>query len=197
MNAAQMVDQCEQRFGDTANTIVTAAEWLDYLNAAYRAFLRATKWPPLVTDTTSAVGANARTVDIPSAALQGGVTDVLISGRPLDPLPDLPPRVMRHWSDRPSTPLYWRAEGKRIRLLPAWSAGGTLTIAYLAAPTPLVAGDSPTSPVIPETYHDALVSGALARAWRDDANPELAAVYQAEFDTLAAAAATLAPDAPE
>lgn len=190
MNAAQLVNLCEERFGDTGNAIHTEAEWLSYLNAAYRDFLRATKWPNLVTETTATIAAGTRSVALPSAAQQGGVVSVFVDGDPLEPQPpDLPIRNIRHWTDRPTIPVYWQIRGGRIVVLPAWSAGGTLTIAYLQAPTALVAGGSPSTPVIPETYHDALVSGALARAYRDDGNPELAAAYQEEFDRAATGAA--------
>lgn len=189
MNGATLVDACEQRFGDTGNAIVTAAEWLDHVNAAYRAFLRLSKWPNLVAETTATIAANGRSVALPSDALQGGVLDVLVSGTPLEKQPpDLPIRNIRHWTDRPTIPVYYEIRGSRVVVLPAWAVGGTLTIAYLTAPVALVAGGSPTTPVIPETYHDAIVSGALARAYLDDGNPELASHYQAEFDAMVAAA---------
>lgn len=197
MNAAQLVDRAEQRYGDTTNSVVSAATWLDHINAAYRAFLRQAKWPTLVAETTAAIPANGRSVALPAAALQGGVIDVLVSGNPLEPQPpDLPLRNIRHWTDRPTSPLYYRVHGSRVFVLPAWSAGGTLTIAYLTAPTPLVAGGSPTTPIIPETYHDALVAGALALAYRDDDDAELAAHYQAEFDAMVLAARNAAPAPP-
>lgn len=189
MNGAQLVDRCEERFGDTENAIVTAAEWLSYVNAAYRRFLRQSKWPNLVQETTATIGAGGRSVALPSAALQGGVLDVLVAGTPLEKQPqDLTIRNIRHWSARATIPVYYEVRGQRVVVLPAWSAGGTLTIAYLTAPTALVGGGAPTSPVIPETYHDALISGALAQAYLDDGNPELAAQYLAEFDAMVQAA---------
>lgn len=189
MNGAQLVDRAEQRFGDTGNAVITATEWLDYINASYRAFLRQSKWASLVAETTATIAAGGRTVALPSTALQGGVLDVLVNGMPLEKQPpDLPIRNIRHWTDRPAIPIYYEVRGLRVSVLPAWSAGGQVTIAYLTAPTALVAGGAPTSPVIPETYHDALVSGALAMAYRDDGNPELAVHYQSEFDAMVAAA---------
>lgn len=182
MNGQAMIDRCEERFGDTGNAIVTANEWLAYINSAYRTFLRASKWPNLVAETTASIPANGRTVALPSAALQGGVVSVFTTGPPVIPLekqpPDLPIRNIRHWTDRPTIPVYYELRGSRISVLPAWTAGGSLTIAYLTAPTALTTS---TSPVIPETYHDALVSGALAQAYRDDGNAELATHYEGEF----------------
>lgn len=180
MNGQQLVDRCEERFGDTGNAIVSATEWLSYINAAYRDFLRRSKWPSLVQETTAAIAAGERSVALPSAALQGGVVAAFINGDPLERQPaDLPIRNIHHWTDRATVPIYWQVRGSRLVVLPAWSAGGNVTIAYLTAPTALT---TVTSPVIPETYHDALVSGALAQAYRDDGNQELAEAYQAEFD---------------
>lgn len=184
-----MVDRCEERFGDTTNTLITENEWLAYLNAAYRAFIRMTKWPNLVSETTAAIPAGGRTVALPSTALQGGVIDVFLTGPPVTPLEaqpeDLSIRNIRHWTDRATKPMYYQVRGSRISVLPAWSAGGSLTIAYLAAPTALTLVGSP---VIPETYHDALVAGALARAYRDDGNAEVAAGYDQEFNDMVSAA---------
>lgn len=186
-----MIDRCEERFGDTGNAVISATEWLAYVNAAYRAFLRTAKWPNLQAEVTATIAANGHSVAIPAAALQGGILDVFLTGgaegaRPLEPQPaDLPQRNIRHWRARPTSPLYFQQRGGRISVLPAWLAGGTLTLSYLTAPTALAVG---TSPVIPETYHDALISGALAQAYRDDGNPELASAYQAEFDAAAQAA---------
>ena len=180
MNGQQLVDRCEERFGDTGNAIVSATEWLSYVNAAYRDFLRRSKWPNLVQETNAVIAANQRSVALPAAALQGGVVGAFVNGMPLERQPaDLPIRNIRHWTDRPTIPIYWQVRGSRLVVLPAWSAGGTVVLAYLTAPAALT---TLTSPVIPETYHDALVSGALAQAYRDDGNAELAEQYQAEFD---------------
>lgn len=189
MDAQALVNLCEERFGDTGNALHTDDEWLAYLNAAYREFLRATKWPNLVDETTATIPAKGRSVALPAVAQQGGVVSVFVDGMPLEPQPeDLPIRNIRHWTDRPTIPVYWQIRGSRIVVLPAWDAGGTLTIAYLKAPTALTLTPAPNDPVIPETYHDALVSGALARAYRDDGNPELASAYQDEFDRAATGA---------
>lgn len=186
MNGQQLVDRCEQRFGDTGNAIVTETEWLSYVNAAYRAFIRISKWPNLIQETTAVIAANGRSVALPSVALQGGVISVLVNGNPLERQPaDLPIRNIRHWQDRPTVPIYYDLRGSRVVVLPAWAAGGTLTLAYLTAPTAIGLA---TTPVIPETYHDALVAGALAQAYLDDGNQELAARYDAEFQTMAQAA---------
>lgn len=181
-----MIDRAQERFGDTGAIIVTENEWLAYINAAYRQFVRQSKWPNLITETTAVIAANGRTVALPAAALQGGVADVFINGMPLEQQPaELPIRRIMHFQNRPTTPIYYQVRGTRISVLPAWAAGGTLTIAYFQAPTALT---TVSSPVIPETYHDAIIAGALAQAFRDDENKEQAEQYQAEFDTAVAAA---------
>jgi hypothetical protein len=187
MTGQTMIDRCEVRFRDTSNAIVAETSWLAYLNAAYRQFLRQSKWPAMVTETTAVIAANGRSVDLSDTAVQGGIVSVLLaSGYPLEKQPaDLDIKLINHWTTRPTSPLYYELRGGRISVLPAWAAGGTLTVGYLAAPTALAVG---TSPIFPETYHDALIAGALAQAYRDDGNAELAAQYQAEFDAMAAAA---------
>lgn len=182
-----MIDRAEERFRDTANVIVSATEWLAHINAAYRAFLRAAKWPALIAETTATVAANGRSVALPSVALQGGVVSVLLpSGVPLEPQPaDLSIKNIRYWTDRATTPLWYEIRGSRVAVLPAWSAGGSLTVAYLAAPTALT---TVSSPVIPETYHDALIAGALALAYLDDGNADAAERYNGEFDRFVSSA---------
>ena len=158
-----------------------STEWLAHLNAAYRSFLRLAKWPNLTAETTAVIAANGRSVALPTAVLQGGLLDVFMpGGLPLEPQPaDLPLRNIRHWTSRPTVPLYYQQRGGRLSVLPAWGAGGTLTLSYFTAPTALTTS---TSPIIPETYHDALVSGAVAMAYVDDGNLEVAGAYQAALD---------------
>lgn len=194
MTGQELIDRCEERFGDTTNAVIPAVEWLSYVNAAYRAFIRAVKWRSLVTETTAAIAANGRSVALPAAALNGEVVDVLVNGIPLEPQPPgLPERQVAHWSDHPTVPMYFEIRGSRVSVLPAWAAGGNLTIAYLAAPTALT---TVSSPVTPTTYDDALIAGALAQAYRDDGNSDLGNFYQAEFDRIAAAASQGTVNAP-
>jgi len=121
--------------------------------------------------------------------VQGGVTAVFDpAGIPLSPMPaDMPWKTRRFLLDQPSTPVFWEQLGDRISVLPAWSAGGSLTVQYLTSPTPLTASDTP---IIPEVYQDALVAGSLARAYRDDEQMELAREYDMEFDAYIKAAMT-------
>ena len=180
-----MIDACELRFGDTSNAVRTEAEWLAYINAAYREFIRTAKWPALLTETTLNFTGGNPTATIPSAALQGGLVDVFLStGGPLEPVPaDLAPNMRRFLHDQESaSPVYWERRGARLNVLPTPAGNITLTLSYIAAVSALAVG---TSPVIPETYHSALIAGALARAHADDDNPQLAEVFQAEFSRLA------------
>lgn len=185
MTGAEMVTRCETRFGDTSNDVYSEAEWLAYINEAYRLFLRRAKFRSLTAEATLAIAADGRTATLDSASLQGGVIDVLLNGDPLDPQPPLSARQIRHMTDRATIPMFYEVRGKRLSVLPAWSAGGNVTVVYLTAPTAIASG---TSPVIPETYHDALVAGALALAFRDDENAEMAGALEQEFAGFIASA---------
>jgi hypothetical protein len=195
MTGAELVDLCEARFGDTANSVYSATEWLAYVNAAYREFVRVAKWPSLLAETTAVIAAGGRSVALPSAALQGGVVAVFTSaGDPLEKQPaDLPNRTVRHLTDRDTKPVFYDIQGGRLVILPGSSAGETLTLSYLIAPTALT---TLTSPVIPATYDDTLVAGALSRAYRDDGNADAAKQYTEEFMAMATTAATESKDAP-
>lgn len=181
MNGQALVDLAKSRFSDTGGAIHSDTEWLSYVNAAYRDFVMATRWPALVTEVAATIAANGSSVTIPAAALDAGVVGVFRStGEALVPVPaDLPAKRRRFYVDSPSVPIYWEQVGKRIVVVPASLGGETLSVAYVDAITAL---DLATSPVIPENYHDALVAGALARAYRDDGNPQLAETYDAEVD---------------
>lgn len=181
MLASAIRDICKSRFSDPTGIVRSDTEWLTYINASYRLFCRSARWPALVTNASVAIGVSGRTATLSASAVQGGVTAVFDpSGIPLSPVPgDMPWKTRRFLLDQPSTPVFWEQLGDRISVLPAWSAGGTLTVQFLTSPTALTAGDTP---IIPEVYQDALVAGSLARAYRDDGQTELAREYDMEFD---------------
>ncbi len=187
MLASDIRTICKNRFSDPSNVVRSDQEWLDYINAAYREFVRASRWPALVTSAAVTIAANGRTGTLAAPAQQGGVTTVLNpAGMPLEPMPgDMDWKMRRFLTDQPSSPVFWEQLGDKIAILPAWLAGGNLTVQYLVAPTALTAG---STPVIPETHQDALVAGALARAYRDDGQGELAREYDMEFDRYVKAA---------
>lgn len=188
MIASAIRDICENRFSDTANTIRTEAEWLEHINAAYRLFVQATRWPSLTASSSVTVLASTRSIAVSAPALQGGIVGVFVTatGKPLEAVPsDLPWRTRQFMLDQPSTPMWFEMQGDRLMVLPAPAANTALTVLYMGAPTALAAGETPA---IPETYHDALVAGALARAYRDDDAGELAALYDGEFERYVAAA---------
>lgn len=185
MNAGAIRDICERRFSDTTNAVRTDAEWLDNINAAYREFVQATRWPSLVATASVTVLAGTRSIAAGATATQGGIVAVFDGTTPLDPQPaDLPAKQVRFMVDQPSVPLWYRLDGNNVTVLPAPAANRVLTLHYMQAPVALTAADTPA---IPETYHDALVAGALARAYRDDGSIELAQAYDAEFDRYVAA----------
>lgn len=182
-----MLSRVKNRFSDTSNAIRSDTEWYDYLNASYRAFVRRAKWPSLIASVAVAIPAGKRSVVLPTVAIQGGVQAVFdATDIPLDRQPgDLPWKRVRYMADVPSKPVWWEQRGDRITVLPAPAAATSVTVLYLTAPAPIVAA---TTPVIPETYHDAIVAGAVARAYRDDDQPEIASQYDGEFDMYVAMA---------
>lgn len=180
MDAAAIRDVCEQRFSDISNIVRSEAEWLSYINAAYREFVQTTRWPSLTADAVVTVLGGTRSIALSTAALQGGVIGVFAGTKPLAPQPaDVPWRRVQFMVDQPSTPVWYQQVGNRLTVLPAPVANQDITVVHMTAPAALVAA---TVPSIPETYHDALVAGALARAYRDDGNVELAKEYDAEFE---------------
>lgn len=187
MTRDQLVDRCEARFRDTANTVITASEWADYVNDAYLEVAAARPdWPFLETRNEALVVAQGTgSVALPADGWRVQAVYNKTDEWPLVPIPGQ--SDYRRWYPDPESNLgsaqYYRMRANNIEVYPWVSAATTLHVDLLIPPTALGAADEP---VFPEQYHRILVYGALALAYEDEEADSLHRRAQARYDRLLA-----------
>jgi hypothetical protein len=182
MLASAIVDRCEARYGDPTNQIVSAAEWLEHVNEVYMETVMADpNWPFLEDRDTSLTVTSSGEVSLPADVWR--VTGVYNATDkiPLAPIPGQ--AQFRHYFPDPANglgiPLYYRLRSNTLEVYPRPATTTSLELDVLVPPAALTSGDEP---VFPEEYHRILIVGALAKAYEDDENLEMAAHYQGRFD---------------
>lgn len=190
MTLVQLRNRAQQRFRDVGGLLVGDSTWTDHINAAYRHFLRAARWPFLVTTSTASVAIGERMVPL-TATVMSGLENVVddTNKRVLEPMPvaGLGWRLKLYLNAQvPGQPAMYSVVGQNLYLIPPPKALTSLKIHYFADPASLAADAD--VPAIPERYQEALVVGAVAKASIDDQNLEAAERYSAEFDAILAQA---------
>lgn len=185
MNRNTIVDRCEARFLDTANKIVTATEWADYVNEAYMDVVGAhPDWPFLeARSEVVSVPAGTGTATLPSDAFRVTAVYNATDDYVLEPL-DGRSSHFRHFPDPAAnlgTPTVYRLRSNVLEVYPWPSVTTTLHVDHFAPPATLGATDEP---VFPEQYHRILVEGAIARAYEDQGEPDRAVSYQTRFNRM-------------
>lgn len=179
---AALIDRCIARFGDPNQEIVDDATWLSYLQDAYdegNRFSPYWPWMKRVTEdlTITPPGNNTgftsvyrilavhnETDDLRLTALEGNQTVY-------DVFPD--------FDESPGTPVLFRLFGENLEVYPFPDHEIAILIEFYG-PVDLLADDT-SLPVWPYEFHEALVDGALARAYLDDGNEKFASDYDAKF----------------
>jgi len=179
----QLVDEAESRFKDTANEILSAAEWSVYLNTRYQEVnARSPLWPWLEgTSDTVTVLANTRSIALPADTLQVHNVYDLTHGYALTPLQG---RIVQgHAYDLTAgagtgAPETYRLRAGTIELYPMVDVNTSLRVEYVSAPAALA---TTGEPVWPEPFHRLLVNGMLSLAYGDDGNPKEAERFDKMF----------------
>lgn len=174
-------DAAEARFSDSSNVIYTEAEWLEYINDRYTEVWGTSPfWPFKRSHATVSITAGQRA----SSALSNGVWRV---ESVLDATNDTRLTPLRSRSDlaridpsEASTgpPQHYRLFGNVIEVWPTPETTTSLKVDVLLQATDLDASDSPA---FPAQYHRMLVDGALASAYADDGNAQMAKFYEDRF----------------
>lgn len=181
MLASAIRDAAEARFSDSSNVIYTEAEWLEYINDRYQEVWGATPfWPFRRSHATVSVTAGSRA----SSALSNGVwqvESVLDSTNdnrllPLRSRSDLARIDPAETSSGP--PQFYRLFSNTLEVWPTPDTTVSLKVDVLLQGTDLAASDSPA---FPAQYHRMLVDGALASAYADDGNAQMAKYYEDRF----------------
>lgn len=172
---------CALRFRDVGNNVVTDASWKLYVNSAYGDVLQALPFFPWnELSTTLTYSASTRSQNLPTDAWQVlsvfNATDVW-------PMVELEGREnflnLYPIQTEIGSPLHYRLFNNALQIYPLPQGSTALTVEYVAMPADLSADAD--LPVFPEQFHDLLVVGAVARAYRDDGNNEQASAYENEF----------------
>lgn len=184
MDAATLTTRCATRFRDPNNNIVTAVQWLEYVNETYADVIGASPhWPFLENSAneTLTVNAGSRSVALPPGvsrvtAVRNATDDVVMT--PVDGRTT----HMHAFPEQTETgvPQFYRVYGQDLEVYPLPEANTALQVEYPAAPALLTTGE----PVFAEQYHHILVEGALALAYTDDGAPEQSAAHSGRFDTI-------------
>lgn len=173
-----------RRFTDVPAAIVTATQWLEYLNLTYNEINSASPlWPWLesaVISATAAGGVNQK------VALQTDVWQVNWVYNTTDDWPLVPIEgrgaqyhqgLLR--TSVGSSPTTYRLRGTDIELFPSSSASTNIVYEAIIFPAALVGTDIP---VFGQQYDGLLVEGMLAKAYEDDGNDKWFQLHQGHFN---------------
>lgn len=176
MDFTTLKNSAAVRFRDPGKLVVDDTRWGEYVNAAYNEFYQVVRWPSRLTNTDIALAAGEHIVTL-TADQMAFLSDVYDSTakRPLYlwPLVQDDPEGwntrQRLWLEtQDSEPIFYSISGLDLFVFPA-SATIAHTIRvrhYQTDPVNLSAGGD--VPAIPTRFHEALVDGALYRAYLDD-----------------------------
>lgn len=185
MNLTTLQARCATRFQDPNFAVVTNAQWLSYLNDAYRDVINANPWWPFLEiqhDQSLVFTAGTRTMPLPVNVSRVLSVYNLTAQFKCSSIEGHTQHVLRYPDQTETGPIQrYRIVGADMQVWPLPDQTTTLTVDYWQAPADLAAGVD--VPAFPAQWHNALVEGALARAYIDDGALAQAAAYQKQFDT--------------
>lgn len=193
MDLGTMRDRAKRRFRDLNNIFVLDASWNQHINAAWGEFWQAARWPFRLTQTSMTLTMQTHSIDLTTDIIEF-INDVydLTQDRALLPVPEIGSRPdeikYREWlflQHQPSEPIFYQMVGEKLFIFPSpRDADHQIQISYAEQDPPIMSADSDTPTDLPTRYHDALVSGAVAKAHLDDGNVEAAGAYYEEFNRI-------------
>lgn len=176
-----------ERFRDSGNAIVLAAQWLSYCNEAYNQLNAFTPlWPWLETsEQTLSFTANNRSAALPTDVLAvNWAYDTTDDYRLIDQMGRGDFFHQDHLRSEVGQPVTYRVVGANMELNPTPSVATTVKAECVLQPAALVGG---SSPVFPSAFHDVLIDGMLSIAYLDDDDSKRADDYEKRFRTKIAA----------
>lgn len=173
-----LITRCKTRFKDSGNAIVADAEWLNYLNDTYDEINGASPWWPWFelqnTAVTYAGGVNTATLPTDGWRVSAVWNDT--DNYALAPSDNRSAYRSQFptGSEDQGTPGMYRLRNRTLEIWPYPDHAITLVVDYFGPPAALVATGTDVEPVWPRWFTNALVEGALGRAYMDDGNMEWA-----------------------
>lgn len=179
---ADLKTRCATRFRDSSNEIVSATEWGEYLNEAYRDVQQShPEWPWMDQQTTSlTISASTRSAALPADVFRTSVvynsTDDLL----MMPIDGGHRQAFKLYPEQTETgtPEQYVIEGTYLFIYPMATVTTTFEVHYYGPRADMTGTDEPA---FPEQYHRILIDGAMARAYEDDGNGGQAQVAWEHF----------------
>lgn len=184
MDTPALITRLETRFADPGNAIYSSADWLDYLNDAWRWVQAASPWWPMnEIGTTVAFSSSQSEASID--AFEGYDVSLVLNqtdGYLLEPIANR----TQHRYEVPDpleegSPRWYRMFGNVIQLIPVPSDPVDIYIEYEGFSADL--NISGTDPQFPAKHHSTLIEYALYLAYIDDDDPESAAAHMERANT--------------
>jgi hypothetical protein len=178
---ADLKTRCASRFRDSANDVVSATEWGEYINDALRHIYSQLPWLPIHDGrATVSLTANTATGTLPTDTYQVHAVYNTTDDFPLEPISNRAAyQEMFAPTDR-GTPEFYSVRGSVIEVYPTPDRDVSLQVDYVGSVTLLT---STAEPAFPEQFHHILVEGALGLAYADDGNDEQGDRHWSKFET--------------
>ena len=170
------------RFRDTGNVVVLDTDWKNYINDVYGDVLsRCTYFPWNEGTVTLTFAPSTRAQPLPLDVWQVTAVWDQTNQFPLVPLEGRN-QVYQEYPQQTEVGIaqHYRIFNKNLQIYPLPAAQTLYTVEHTVRPTDLVADAD--LPVFPAPYHEMLVDGAVALAYRDDGNLQMSAAYQSDYE---------------
>lgn len=170
------------RFRDTGLVIVSDTDWKSYVNDVYDDMLTRCTWFPWnEASSTLTVTAASRSVNLPTDVWQILAVWDTVNFLPLTPLEG---RVQVYQLYPQQTEIgvaqNYRVFDNKLEVYPLPQNDTPYIVEYVKRPAALAA-DSDV-PVFPAQYHGTIAAGAVAMAYRDDGNLQMAGAFDQEYE---------------
>jgi hypothetical protein len=185
---------CATRFRDPGFVIVADADWKNYVNDVYHEMLTQTDFYPWnEQSTTLTIAGNTgttypltRSVPLPTDVWQVTAIWDITDQFPMIPLEGRA-QVYQEYPQQIELgqPMHYRIFNNMIEVYPAPTVTIQYLVEYLQMPADLV--NDTDLPIFPAQWHLALAAGAVAKAYKDDGNPNQAQIYDQDYQTQMAA----------
>lgn len=190
---ASLITECETRFKDTTNRIITEPEWATYIAEAFDEIVSTSPdWPFLrdqdEVNVSLVAGDNEVSLDAVLAQVPYRLTGVYnkTGEAPMIALPNdalawemFPPSTAQ--GEPTHYQFFARLGAPSLKVYPTPDRSTVFYVSYINETSTLHGLDTSAKPPIPNQYLQALVHGALARAYEDDHEWQAASVHHGRF----------------
>lgn len=170
------------RFRDTGLVIVADNDWKTYVNDAYSDMISRCTWFPWnENSSTLTVPSNTRSVALPQDVWEVLSVWDSVNFVPLVPLEGRGQAYQMYpQQNEVGIPQNYRIFDNLLEVYPLPQANTPYVVEYIKRPAEMVADAD--VPVFPVQYHSTIAVGAVALAYRDDGNLQMAGAFTDEYE---------------